>query len=151
MKDISPNKTTIALTGDFLGFSAQELFDYWTRSDLLVEWWPGVATVEPRVDGIYRFSWPGRDWHITGSYTRFVPRVALGFTWAWDHDVGKLVPKHVDLMFKEIEGGTRLTLEHGPWEETEEAQIERQAVLEGWIHFGMRLAGLRPSEVEPVS
>jgi uncharacterized protein YecA (UPF0149 family) len=64
----------------------------------------------------------------------------------WDHDRNKFEPLQVDLTFEEIEGGTRLTVDHAPWDDSQEAQDERQGIVEGWIHFGMRLAGLRQGD-----
>ncbi len=143
MTDISPNPSTIKVQGDFGGFTPAELFDYWVDSSLLVRWWPAEATVEPRVGGSYALSWPQQGWHLRGSYTAFEAGRHLGFTWAWDHDAPGTNPTQVDLTFEETDEGTRLTIDHGPWPNTEEAQTERSAVIEGWIHFGMRLAGLR--------
>ena len=45
--------------------------------------------------------------------------------------------------FQPRENGTWMTITHGPWSQEQDSQTERQGVLEGWIHFGMRLAGLR--------
>jgi uncharacterized protein YndB with AHSA1/START domain len=120
-----------------------DLFDHWVRPELLVRWWPREAKVDPRVGGPYQFSWPEQNWHLRGTYTSFEPGRRLAFTWAWDHDVGKFSDLQVDLVFQEIEGGTRLTITHGPWGPESESQVERQGVIEGWIHFGMRLSGLR--------
>jgi uncharacterized protein YndB with AHSA1/START domain len=144
--DVSPDTSTIRVTGEFGGFTPAELFDYWVKPELLVQWWPREATVEGRVGGQYVFSWPQQDWHLRGEYTAFDPGKHLGFTWSWDHDRNKFNPTQVDLNFEATEGGTRLTVEHGPWDASEEAQGERQGIIEGWIHFGMRLAGLKQGE-----
>lgn len=136
----------IRVTGDFGGFTPKELFDHWVQPDLLVKWWPRQAEVDPRDGGIYRFSWPDQNWILSGKYTTFDPGVALGFTWAWNFDVAGAQPLQVDLAFEATEHGTKLTIEHGAWTQDNAAQEERQGVLEGWIHFGMRLAGLHRGE-----
>jgi uncharacterized protein YndB with AHSA1/START domain len=144
--DVSPNTSTIRVVGDFGNFTPQELFDHWVKPELLVQWWPREATVDPRLGGAYTFSWPEKDWHLRGTYTAFEPAKHLGFTWMWDHDRGVSEPLQVDLTFEEIPGGTQLRIEHGPWADNEAAQTERLGVIEGWIHFGMRLAGLRKGD-----
>jgi uncharacterized protein YndB with AHSA1/START domain len=146
VKDVSPNTSTLVVTGDFGGFTPRELFDHWVRPELLVLWWPREAVVDPRVGGEYKFNWPEQNWVLTGTYTAFEPGEHLGFTWAWNHDVDKVGVTQVDVAFEEIEGGSRMTITHGPWNESKDAQDDRQGVREGWIHFGMRLAGLRSGE-----
>lgn len=146
MTDVSTSNATIQVTGDFLGFSPDELFDYWVKPDLLVKWWPREATVDPRMGGHYSYVWPEQNWVLQGDFTIFEPGSRLGFTWSWNHDMGKFGKTQVDLTFEAIDGGTRLNVQHGPWDSSEEAQTERQGVIEGWIHFGMRLAGLGTGE-----
>jgi uncharacterized protein YndB with AHSA1/START domain len=146
VKDVSPNSSTLVVTGEFGGFTPQELFDHWVRPELLVLWWPREAVVDPRVGGEYQFTWPQQEWVLTGSYTSFDPGRHLRFTWAWNHDVDRIGVSQVNVEFEPVDAGTRMTVTHGPWQQTRESQDERQGVLEGWIHFGMRLAGLRRGE-----
>jgi uncharacterized protein YndB with AHSA1/START domain len=146
VKDVSPSTDTIRVEGEFAAFSPAELFDYFVKPDLVVQWWPREATVDPREGGEYKFSWPEQGWHLQGRYTRFEPGARLGFTWSWDHDQTKYEPQQVELAFEQIEGGTKLTIDHGPWTQDGSEQTDRQGVIEGWIHFGMRLAGLRTGE-----
>jgi uncharacterized protein YndB with AHSA1/START domain len=143
--DVSPDSSTIKVTGVFDGFTPQELFDYWVKPELVVQWWPREAIIDPKVGGAYAFSWPEQTWHLRGTYTAFEPGKHLGFTWSWDHDRNS-APLQVDLTFEETENGTKLTVDHGKWDDTPEAQDERKGVIEGWIHFGMRLAGLRTGD-----
>ncbi|HVT14336.1 MAG TPA: SRPBCC domain-containing protein [Fimbriimonadaceae bacterium] len=142
MVDVSPNSSILRLTGDFGGFTPTELFDHWVKPELLVKWWPREAEVDPRVGGAYKFSWPDQNWRLEGVYTAFEPGASLGFTWAWNFDAPEAEPLQVRLAFAPSEHGTTLTLEHRSWDQTDAAQQERQGILEGWIHFGMRLAGL---------
>lgn len=149
VKDVSPSKDRIRVVGEFTAFTPQELFDHFVKPELAVQWWPREATIDPRVGGSYKFSWPQQDWRLQGEYTVFEPGKRLGFTWSWDHDRSKYEPLQVDLAFEPIEdGGTQLTIDHYPWVDTEAEQTDRQGVIEGWIHFGMRLAGLRSGEAE---
>jgi hypothetical protein len=41
------------------------------------------------------------------------------------------------------ENGARMAVHQGPFGEEASEQEDRQGIVEGWIHFGMRLAGLR--------
>jgi len=134
----------IVIEGHFSGFEPAELFTYWTEPEKLVQWWPKVAVVEPRVGGEYAFSWPEMDWHLRGEYTVFDPTGRLGFTWLWDHDpMRENVLRVLLLMDPHPDGGTLLRVEHGPF--SAENADDRQGIVEGWLHFGMRLAGLKES------
>lgn len=144
--DISPDNATIKLRGEFGGFTPADLFDHWVQPELLTKWWPREAKVDPRVGGEYVFAWPDQNWRLSGVYTAFEPGKHLGFTWKWDHDVDQQTPLQVDLVFEEVDDGTVLTVDHGRWGDTPAEQDERKGVIEGWIHFGMRLAGLHQGE-----
>jgi len=142
MREIPCPKDRAIVSGDFGGFTPEELFDYWTKPELIVQWWPKVAAVDPRVGGEYRFSW--KETALYGTYTAFEPGVHLGFTWAWTHhpvEAGK--PLQVDLYFMPVDNGIRLAVHHGPFELSQADQEARQGIIEGWIHFGMLLAGLK--------
>lgn len=141
MRDVSPNSSIIRVEGDFSGFTPQELFDYFVQPELLVKWWPREARLEPRVGGAYDFRWPEQKWQLTGKYTVFEPGQRLGFTWKWTHEPDT---KEVLAEFSPSpEGGAHLVITHSSWTQEQEAQEDRQGVVEGWIHFGMRLAGQR--------
>lgn len=142
MRDVSPDSSTIRVTGVIGGYTPEELFDYWVKPDLLTMWWPREATVEAGPGGSYRFEWPDQGWLLQGTYFDFEPGKRLGFTWRWSHDQPDLEPLRVEVGFEPTPEGTALTIEHGPWGASEEDQTERLGVIEGWIHFGMRLAGL---------
>jgi uncharacterized protein YndB with AHSA1/START domain len=133
----------IVVVGDFKFFTPQELFDHWVQPDLLKYWWPEQATTEPGVGGNFQFWWPDMNWELTGRYTAFDPGKHLGFTWSWTHEPS-IEPRQVDIYFSEMQDGTRMGIFHGPFS-TDDAQ-DRQGIVEGWIHFGMRLAGLRRIE-----
>jgi uncharacterized protein YndB with AHSA1/START domain len=146
MQGLPSGKDTLVLAGEFEAFTPQELFDHWVVPELVVQWWPQEATVEPRVGGAYRLEWPEKNWVLSGFYTAFDPGRKLGFTWSWNHDVGGGAPLQVDVAFEPAEKGSRMTITHGPWGLDEASQTEREGVKEGWIHFAMRLAMLRPGE-----
>jgi uncharacterized protein YndB with AHSA1/START domain len=117
------------------------LFRYWTEPDLLVQWWPQCAELEPRVEGMYHLSWPAMNWHLRGRYLAFEPGARLAFTWRWDHDGPETGEKTVELLFSSLaDGGTRLRLEHGLYLATPaEQELRVEHHLAGWQHFLVRL------------
>jgi len=114
------------------------LFAYLTQPDLLTQWWPKTAKIDPRVGGAYHLAWPEQNWHLRGNYLKFEPGRQIAFTWKWDHD-----PEDVTMVIAEFQplenDGTRLTITHGPYAETPEGQERRQGHIEGWQHFLTRL------------
>ncbi|AIE87224.1 SRPBCC family protein [Fimbriimonas ginsengisoli] len=149
MKQIPSAPEIAIVSGDFEQFSPQELYDYFTQVDLLTQWWPKEAEIDLKVGGQYRMSWPENDWHLRGEYTALEPGVHLGFTWAWDHEPSNSLRKQVDIWFQPLfENGGRLAAHHGPFDTSENDQSSRQGIVEGWIHFGMRLAGLKDGNSE---
>jgi uncharacterized protein YndB with AHSA1/START domain len=135
-----PDRIRVSLT--VRSRSPQAVFRDWTDPDRLRRWWPPVARLEPRVGGTYEFEWPGMGWKLTGRFVRFDPGRGLSFSWRWDHEPA--VSKVVDVAFRAVDGGTELTVEHGPYgSEARDAEL-RQEHLDGWIHFLGRLAVLDP-------
>ena len=146
MKEIPSGTERLVLYGDFFNFTPEELFDYWVVPELLTQWWPKVAEIDPKVGGSYHFSWPEQDWLLRGTFEEFERGKRLRFSWIWNHPPGQQAPLWVELFFMPIENGTRLSIFHGPYADIESDQGAKQGHLEGWIHFGMRLAGLRPGD-----
>ncbi len=146
MKEIPSSPDILVVYGDFINFTPEDLFDYWVKPELVTLWWPKVAEIDPRVGGIYRFSWPEQDWNLFGTFGSFEFGKHLQFTWTWTHSAVTDLPLTVDLYFMPIENGTRLSIFQGPYTNSSVDQGARQGNIEGWVHFGMRLAGLRPGE-----
>lgn len=146
MTDCSPDSHSLALTGAFEGYEPSELFAMWVVPDFLTRWWPESATVDSGVGGGYRFEWPDRNWVLSGSYSAWEPGKRLEFTWNWNHDAADR--RNVSLHFEPcLDGGTKLTIEQGPYTDEAGDQTMRAAHLEGWMHFCMRLAGLRSGDL----
>ncbi|HEU5439586.1 MAG TPA: SRPBCC domain-containing protein [Ktedonobacterales bacterium] len=115
------------------------VFTYWIQPELLTLWWPRVAELDVRVRGAYHLAWPPNDWHLRGRYTAVEPGEQLAFTWCWDGDV-EADETDVNARFAPLPGGgTRLTLTHGPYDESEAASVMRRGHLDGWRHFLLRL------------
>lgn len=139
-RDSTPER--LVVEGRLGGFSVEEAWEHWTQPEKIVLWWPDVAHMDLRPGGGYALSWPRMEWHLRGEYTVVDPPRRLGFTWRWDHDPAGSRALDVSVAFDpHPDGGTCLRIEHGPFG-TEEAEA-RQGILEGWIHFGMRLDGLK--------
>jgi uncharacterized protein YndB with AHSA1/START domain len=141
---------TLLIKADFPCTSPQMLFRYWTEPALLEEWWPQNAEIEPYSGGRYHLSWPKMNWHLRGTYTSFAIGKHLAFTWRWDSDEQEPGERIVKLAFDPLaDGGTRLLLTHGPYEETpaeQELRLEHQ--LAGWQHFLARLQQLLADQNE---
>jgi uncharacterized protein YndB with AHSA1/START domain len=149
MRQIPSPSDLAIVSGDFEQFSPGDLYDYFTSPGLLTRWWPQSAEVEPSLGGKFLLSWPENDWRLRGTYTAREPGVHLGFTWSWDHEPSQVAVKQVDVWFMPLfEHGARLAIFHGPFDATQSDQEARQGIVEGWIHFGMILAGIRRGDVE---
>lgn len=131
----------LVITADVSNLTPVEVFDYWTKPELLCAWWPQEAEIDARVSGAYHLSWPGMNWHLRGWYTRFEPGKQLAFTWKWDHDEEGTVVREVMLVFEPLpDRGTRLVLTHGSYTDSIEDQAVRfEHHLAGWQHFIPRL------------
>lgn len=135
---VSSADDKLVLQADFPGVTPGELFAYWTEPVRLVRWWPNEAEVQPDRGGEYHLSWPGMEWHLRGRYMAFEPGRKLAFTWHWDHEPNRPT-RSVVVTFREITGGTLLTLGHGTYGHSPEDREERAGHREGWLYFLDRL------------
>jgi uncharacterized protein YndB with AHSA1/START domain len=149
IKDISTSNAELALTGAFLDFTALGLFAYWTRPDLLRQWWPPQAELEPRPGGAYRYWWPERGDSLRGVFTTFEPGRNLAFTWKWDHEPADAPPRTVTVTFtpdQRDDERVTLTLRHAPYGDSQAEQDVRNGHLEGWTYFLGKLQSLSPAD-----
>ena len=149
IKDVSTSGAELTLTGEFLDFTTLGLFAYWKRPDLLKQWWPPQAELEPRVGGAYHYWWPERDDHLRGVFTVFEPGQKLAFTWRWDHEPADAPTRTVTVTFapdaRDDERVT-LTLRHESYGATPGEQDARKGHLEGWTYFLGKLQSLSPAD-----
>jgi uncharacterized protein YndB with AHSA1/START domain len=145
MIEVPSDPRHAVVVGDFLGFAPDELFLHWISPDLLTQWWPQTAEVDAQYAGSFRLTWPDMEWELTGEYTKFQVGRHLGFTWQWRHEEGQGGEQEVNVFFAPIDGGTRLAIFHGPFQGDD---ASRRGIIEGWIHFGMRLAGLKKLTID---
>ncbi len=141
---IPSGKDTLIITAEFVNRPPVQLFDYWTKPNLLQKWWPPEAEVDPQLGGMYHFFWPQMNWHLRGHYITFKPEEELAFTWIWDHYplVKEVVVSFEALASLSDSGGTKITIHHGPYDDSEQSQIDRQGHLEGWTYFLEKLQNL---------
>ena len=142
MQVIPSDPSVAVVSGDFGKFDPQTLFGYLTSPELLAAWWPETAETDLRIGGKYALEWPGMGWKLSGTYTSIVPGRHLGFTWNWSHEPDKR-ERQVDIFLQAVNDGTRMAIYHGQFGEDDLESADRQGIIEGWIHFGMKLAGLK--------
>jgi uncharacterized protein YndB with AHSA1/START domain len=148
------NAENLVLEGEFPGFTPQEMFDHWTKPELLAKWWgPPKAVIEGRVGGKYELTWTGETeeeirWRLHGLIRQWEPGKLLAFRWSWVAD-----PEPPEMLVRieitAIEGGVKLHVTHGPHPEGEQGAAARKSHLQGWHHFGPRLRAMKPAPAAP--
>jgi uncharacterized protein YndB with AHSA1/START domain len=136
------DKDTLVVSAEFPQQTPATVFDYWIKPDLLTQWWPPEANIEPVVGGEYRLQWPSYNSTLQGKITTLKAPEEFGFTWWWDHYPPEKIAREVLVQFSATDNGTLLTITHGPYLSTEEDQEERQGFLEAWDMFISRLQNL---------
>ncbi|MFC0626709.1 SRPBCC family protein [Kribbella deserti] len=108
----------------------RQVYDAWTRPELLARWYcPNPAlqlTIEAdvRVGGEYVVAMGP---HIVrGSYTEIDEPRLIAFTWYWQGAESEVSQVRVELF--EVEGGTRMVLDHTGLENAEDVANH----LQGW-------------------
>jgi uncharacterized protein YndB with AHSA1/START domain len=132
---------TLVLAAAFPHLDPTALFEHWTVPALISRWWAPEAEVEPWVGGRYHLAWPTMEWMLRGEITHHEPVQTFGFTWAWDHEPETSVTRVVVTM-QGNGSGSRITLTHGPYPDSEQGRDMRQGHLEGWRYFLPKLAEL---------
>ncbi len=139
----SPDDMLIVVA-QFPTCSPQRLFEYWTKPELVTQWWSISAEIEPCLGGFYHFFWPQTNWHLRGLYTAFQPGQRLAFTWRWGHHP---VQELVLVAFEPFaEHGTHMIIGQGSYNDTLQSQEDKQSHLDGWMHFVPRLQHLMQTE-----
>lgn len=116
-----------------------EAYRYWTDARRVARWWAPATEFGSGGDATYRYSWPQQDWHLSGRILTAEPGRHLRLTWRWEHEPDR-PERELDVRFAADDGGTRLTLSHGPYGDAPDEAAEREEHLAGWRHFLPRLA-----------
>jgi uncharacterized protein YndB with AHSA1/START domain len=108
----------------------EEVYDAWTVADQLVQWFPGSAQMTVTEGGEYRFGWDGWEEQWVGTYVEVARPERLVFTW---QPPAAVFPEGsyettVVLTFEELDGATRIVLEHGGFQ----GGAEMESHMEAW-------------------
>ena len=116
------------------------MFDAWTNAPQLVEWFPHWAEITVTEGGSYRMGWDGIDAVWEGTYLEVDRPSILTFTWnppaAYFPDGA--YPTTVRITFEQLEGVTRMVLEHSGFRGT----ADMETTLETWRAYLYNLRAL---------
>ena len=127
------------LWDDFSKSTTAQLFDYFTKTELLAEWWAPESEIEAEVGGSYRLIWPKQGFEMRGKVLAWVPGEHFAFSWAWNTGPANAPPLRVDIYFALQSGGTRIAIFQGKYDGINATDADRNDNYEGWIHFCARL------------
>jgi len=113
----------------------EDVFDAWTKADLLKQWFVCVDAVASKVEidfrvgGRYRIQWddlPDGSKAVIGSYLQIEKPSLVSFTWQWE---GSESPATlITIEFAPSGSGTRIRLRHTRFQSNE----DRDEHLYGW-------------------
>lgn len=138
IQQVESGSDEVVMTADFPHLSPLALFDYFTMPELLAHWWPPEATIEGRPGGSYHLYWPAMNWELYGEYSQFEPGQRLAFSWQWRHEPD-LPTRQVNIQIAAVAQGSRLTLTHNRYDQSERDQADRQSHIDGWYYFLAKL------------
>lgn len=107
-----------------VGAPVEDVWHAWTDEDEITGWFSPEANIEPRLGGAYELFFDPQDHdHMSTKgcvITEFEPVNRLGFDWKGPDQFADLMNDpdaltRVKVEFREYEGGTRVSLEHGGW------------------------------------
>ena len=105
------------------------MFDAWTTADQLVQWFPGWAEMTVTEGGEYHFGWDGWEQEWVGTYVEVERPERLVFTWKPPAAVfpDGAYETTVTLSFEDLDGATRMILEHGGFQGGPEMESHKEA------------------------
>jgi len=122
--------TDLRLERDF-NVSPERLFAALTRQSDLLQWWGPEGMHVPQGDLDFTRTGPwfsvmqngdGQQFKVSGQVTHVTPLQSVGFTWAWHDDRDQRgAESHVTFSVQEIDGGSRLILDHRDLDDTEQS------------------------------
>ncbi|MFD3191608.1 SRPBCC domain-containing protein [Sedimentitalea sp. HM32M-2] len=127
---------------------ANELFDWITRADKLLQWWgpEGMHVPEGDLDFSRTGPWysvmqnaDGQRYKVSGQVTHLEPPHGLGLTWAWHDDTDtRGAESHVTLRVVATETGSRLIIDHRDLGDDAQADSHEK----GWVSTLNKLSRL---------
>ncbi len=137
LREVESPGDRLVLTGDFPNLTPAQLYDHFTKPELLTKWWPPQAQVDLKSGGAYRLVWPGQ-WTLAGEVRAFEPGKRFVFRWRWEHDPTE--DREVEVLFEALPaGGTRLWVLHGRYGTGPGESEARGGHRQGWEFFLSRL------------
>ncbi len=124
-----------------LNTNPREVWRAWTETEKIINWFSPEANIEPRSGGAYELYFDPKDHdHMSTkgcTITEFKPMDRLGFSWKGPDQYRELMNEpdpltHVEVEFKDEDGATQLTLEHGGWGDGEEWVEAREWHRRAW-------------------
>ena len=105
------------------------MFDAWTTADQFVQWFPGWAEMTVTEGGEYRLGWDGWEEEWLGNYIEVDRPTKLVFTWLPPVAVLPIgaYETTVTLSFEDLQGTTRMTLEHSGFQAGPEMESHKEA------------------------
>jgi uncharacterized protein YndB with AHSA1/START domain len=141
VEEVETGPEKLVMRGEFPDVEPEAMFALWTTVEGITRWWPPEAEIEAKVGGKFRLSWPGPGWLLVGTVREIKAPQRLAFSWKWAHEPEDAPALEVVVeIAKREEGGSVLTITHGPYEDTPEGRKEREGHRRGWIQFCTRLA-----------
>lgn len=113
----------------FIKAKRQNVFDAWTKPELMKQWYAPRSMIVPnvssdlKVGGSYKVEMKGdmNGQHVnptvSGTYKKIIPNELICFTWGWQGDPSP--ETLVTVEFKDVNGGTEVTLTHERFPNTE--------------------------------
>lgn len=121
------------------GVHRREALSAWTEPRLLREWWGGELDATLEMGGDYVVRFPALEQTMRGRVLAYQPDAGLAFSWSWEHEPAS--PKReVEIRVVDIEDGTRVSIWHGSFGDTESEEVDAVDIQQGWEHFLPRLA-----------
>jgi uncharacterized protein YndB with AHSA1/START domain len=140
VRELESGPELLIVQADYPAVSPETLFRYWVEPERMTRWWPREAKIDPRVGGEYVFRWPTISRELRGRYTALEPAERLAFTWRWDTTPADYPDLQVSMRFEPLDGvGTRLVLEHGPYDDSPDGAEARKNLRDAWFQFLARL------------
>lgn len=130
MADPAPETSPIVRSVE-IAATPERVFELLIEPEALVQWWPDVAELEPRLGGAIRMEFRGGESIVTGQVTSFEPPHRLGFTWIRAESPG--VTTRVEFTVAALANDrARVEVVHSGWELAPELRPLHDA---GWRHF----------------
>ncbi len=129
----------IVATVPLPGCTPERALAAFTDPGLLATWWRGELTADLVTGGGYSVWFAAIPARLTGRVLHYLPGSSLAFSWAWEGDTSPASTVTVTAV-PSSDGGSRLTIDHGPHADDDAGQHAHSEHWDGWEFFLPRLA-----------